>query len=148
VGKSWSGDEFEFIAQTLRKHDLVPENSQPAILADHAERYVLYDFDQDELVGSRVYDDPKTAADDASELSNVIVVPFVLPRRATMKSIDQPEPCECQQPGDFCSGVPGILARVENCRVVTGGKVERCDLCQRYPSDQAAHDKLVELGMA
>ncbi len=56
--------------------------------------------------------------------------------------------CECQDPGYFHSGVPGILARVDNGRLVEGAKVERCDSCRRYPSDKAAFDKLVELGMA
>jgi hypothetical protein len=44
--------------------------------------------------------------------------------------------------------VPGILAQIEKGRLAPGAKVERCDLCQRYPSDQAAHQKLRELGMA
>jgi hypothetical protein len=56
--------------------------------------------------------------------------------------------CECEQPGYFRSGVPGILARVENGRVVEGTEVERCDSCSRYPSDKAAFEKLVELGIA
>ncbi|MCE9553429.1 MAG: hypothetical protein K8T91_08650 [Planctomycetes bacterium] len=81
----------------------------------------------------------------ADEAHDSYGIPCLLTKEATLK---QPEPCECQLPGDFCCGVPGILAKVENCRVVPGAKVERCDLCERYPSDQAAHDKLVELGMA
>ena len=47
------------------------------------------------------------------------------------------EPCECELPGFFYSGVPGILARIEAGRLVTGATVERCDLCQRYPDDLA-----------
>lgn len=54
--------------------------------------------------------------------------------------------CECEKPGDFCSGVPGILAHTENGRLAPGTAVERCDLCQRYPSDEAALRKLQELG--
>ena len=57
------------------------------------------------------------------------------------------EPCACELPGAFYSGVPGILARIENARLALGAKVERCDLCQRYPSDEAAHRKLRELGI-
>ena len=49
---------------------------------------------------------------------------------------------------DFYSGVLGIIARVENGRLVPGAKVERCDGCERYESDEAAHQKLIELGMA
>jgi hypothetical protein len=60
------------------------------------------------------------------------------------------EVCDCEKnlPGTFCSGIPGILARVENGRVVPGTKVERCDACERYPSDEAALQKLIELGIA
>ncbi len=56
--------------------------------------------------------------------------------------------CECELPGNFFSGVPGIIARVKEGRLVPGAKVERCDTCQRYESDEAAHQKLIELGMA
>jgi hypothetical protein len=52
--------------------------------------------------------------------------------------------CECEKPGHFCSGVPGILAHLENGRLPEGAKVERCDVCCRYPSDQAALEKLRE----
>ncbi len=54
--------------------------------------------------------------------------------------------CECEKPGFFCSGVPGILAHMENGRLAEGAQVNRCDLCQRYPSDEAAFEKLRELG--
>jgi len=54
--------------------------------------------------------------------------------------------CECEKPGYFCSGVPGIIARMENGRMAKGASVNRCDLCQRYPSDEAAFVKLWELG--
>jgi hypothetical protein len=60
----------------------------------------------------------------------------------------QPEPCDCEVPGMFCSGVPGILAAMKNGRLAPGAVVERCDLCQRYPSDEAAYQQLVELGLA
>ena len=53
--------------------------------------------------------------------------------------------CDCEKPGFFCSGVPGILAHMENGRLAEGAKVNRCDLCQRYPSDEAAFEKLREL---
>ena len=56
--------------------------------------------------------------------------------------------CECELPGFFCSGVPGILAHMENGRLAEGSDVERCDLCCRYPSDAAAREKLQELGLA
>ena len=56
--------------------------------------------------------------------------------------------CECEEPGFFCCGIPGILAHLENNRLPEGGKVERCDRCCRYPSDAAALEKLRELGHA
>jgi len=54
--------------------------------------------------------------------------------------------CECEEPGYFCSGIPGILAHLENGRLAAGKRAERCDICQRYPSDEAALEKLRELG--
>jgi hypothetical protein len=56
--------------------------------------------------------------------------------------------CECEHPGMFNCSVPGILARLENGRLIDGGTVERCDLCRRYPSDEAALERLRELGLA
>ena len=56
--------------------------------------------------------------------------------------------CECEKPGYYCSGVPGILARVKkDGKLAVGAKVERCDLCNRYSSDKAAYQMLVEFGM-
>lgn len=59
---------------------------------------------------------------------------------------DNDHRCECEKPGYFCSGVPGILAHMEDGRLAKGAVVNRCDLCQRYPSDEAASAKLRELG--
>jgi hypothetical protein len=56
--------------------------------------------------------------------------------------------CHCEEPGHFNSGIPGILAHLEDGRLPQGCKVERCDLCRRYPSDAAALEKLRELGIA
>ena len=42
-------------------------------------RYVLYDFDADELACTNIYDDHQQAADDASECDNVIVVALPIP---------------------------------------------------------------------
>ena len=54
--------------------------------------------------------------------------------------------CACELPGPFCCGAPGILAHLENGRLAADAKVERCDLCCRYPSDEAALEKLQDLG--
>jgi len=56
------------------------------------------------------------------------------------------QPCQCEQDGYFRSGVPGILAHMEDGRLADGAQVQRCDLCQRYESDEAALQKLKELG--
>ena len=53
--------------------------------------------------------------------------------------------CECEKPGFFCSGTPGILAHLENGRLPEKAEVERCGLCCRYPSDAAALEQLREL---
>jgi hypothetical protein len=55
--------------------------------------------------------------------------------------------CDCEQEGFFRSGVPGILAHMRDGRLASGAKVERCDACQRYATDQAAYDQLVALGL-
>jgi hypothetical protein len=44
--------------------------------------------------------------------------------------------------------VPGILAHVQNGRLAAGAKVERCDVCQRFASDEAALERLRELSIA
>lgn len=63
--------------------------------------------------------------------------------------LDAPEStkCECEEPGFFHSGVPGILAHMKNGRLAPGAGVERCDLCQRYASDAAALEKLRRRGL-
>lgn len=73
---------------------------------------------------------------------------FVAPTSESGQSARQTTSCECEAPGFYCSGVPGVLARVEDGRLVPGAKVERCDLCRRYPTDAAARTRLVELGIA
>ena len=45
--------------------------------------------------------------------------------------------CECEQPGSFNCGLPGILARVtHDGRIVS--RVERCDACELFTGDEAA----------
>ena len=55
--------------------------------------------------------------------------------------------CSCMTPSYFHSGVPGILAYLENGRLPRHGKVERCDQCRCYPDDESAFQQLVELGL-
>ena len=61
---------------------------------------------------------------------------------------DSDSPCECELPGVFCSGVPGVLARMEQGRLAPNATVERCDLCQRYATDDAARQRLIALQLA
>lgn len=64
-------------------------------------------------------------------------------------NMSEHRPCACQEPGSYLySGVPGILAHMGAGSVASGHKVERCDQCQRYPSDEAALARLKELGLA
>ena len=56
--------------------------------------------------------------------------------------------CDCERPGFYTCGVPGVLAHLENGRVAPGALVERCDFCARIPTDEAALAKLQELGIA
>jgi hypothetical protein len=58
------------------------------------------------------------------------------------------ELCDCEAAGFFCAGVPGILAHLNDGRVAPGARVERCDMCCRFASDEEALAKLVELGIA
>ena len=55
--------------------------------------------------------------------------------------------CACMQSGYFHCGVPGVIAHLENGRLPPGAKVERCDQCGLYPDDDAARQRLVELGL-
>ncbi len=55
--------------------------------------------------------------------------------------------CECEQPGKYSCGVPGVLAYSENGAIVLGAGVERCDLCERFASDEAAVLHLQKLGL-
>ena len=61
---------------------------------------------------------------------------------------DEGGKCDCERPGFFHCGVAGILAHLDNGKLAKGAAVKRCDLCDRYPSDEAAYQKLVELGIA
>lgn len=56
-----------------------------------------------------------------------------------------PEPCECELPGPFRSGIPGVLAATANGRLIPGAKVERCDVCRRFATDELARQSLVDL---
>ena len=69
-------------------------------------------------------------------------------RLATSVEAGMQERCDCELLGSFQTGVPGILAAMENGRVAPQSIVERCDQCCRFESDAAALARLVELGLA
>jgi hypothetical protein len=56
--------------------------------------------------------------------------------------------CDCQTPGLFQSGVPGVLAQVVQGRLVPDTPVWHCPRCRRYPHDDAALAALRALGIA
>ena len=54
-------------------------------------------------------------------------------------------PCDCESPGYFNSGIPGILAHIESDGLLAHDTaIERCDLCARYPDDDAAAAELLK----
>ena len=161
--KEWSlGDACDHVGYVLSQHDLVPEDRR--ILAENGHPYVLGLIDgpafrkQRQLLLTLIdtsREGKAYAASHADEqlLSGLVNLTDAIADQAHDKHgvdclLDAEPLCDCQKPGHFCSGVPGILAHVKNERLSSRSKVQRCDQCQRYPSDQAAHDKLVELGIA
>jgi hypothetical protein len=80
-----------------------------------------------------------------------------MPNLKTMRPRSDPDPaaelleeearCDCELSGDFCCGVPGVLAYLEYGRVPPDCQVERCDACERFASDAAAVARLRELGL-
>lgn len=113
-------------------------------------RFVLYDFDHEDLASTEVYPSFSAAAADAEGLNCVLILKLPVPVLASAEpevTDDDDLRCECELPGFFCCGIPGILAHLERGRVAQGAKVERCDQCQRYESDEVAQQKLIELGI-
>jgi hypothetical protein len=112
--------------------------------------FALYDHDLCELASRQVYWDHAEAVAEADRMNNVIVIqlPIELNAGQSDPADEESQLCDCQSPGRFYSGVPGILACVVNGRLVTGAQVERCDGCQRYEPDDAALARLIDLGIA
>jgi hypothetical protein len=160
--KEWSGaDVCEHLAHMLSLHQLVPEASRPVAGRPHP--YGLDPIDgpafrkQRQLLLSlatlaREGETYRASSADQDLLDGLVNLTDVIADQAHDKHgvdclLEPGITCDCQKPGYFCSGVPGIVAHVENGQLSSGSKVESCDQCQRYPSDQAARDKLVELGI-
>ncbi len=123
---------------------------EPESPAPRDSRYVLYDFDADLLATTQLFDTYAEAVDAADQLHDIVIVPIGIPMSGAAESeIEEvpDQPCECDKPGYFHCGIPGILAHFENGRLAPGAGVERCDLCERYPTDDTARQKLIELGL-
>lgn len=118
-------------------------------------RWVLYRIDTNSVLTTRTYESYDEAAEDASQVEDILVLPLELEELHAQPAVEDGDTvnelkhtrCECEEPGHFCSGVPGILAHMENGSLTKGTQVNRCDLCRRYPSDEAAFEKLRELGL-
>lgn len=52
---------------------------EPAPPVTASPRYVLYDFDADQLITTELFDTYAQAADAADRLQNVLIVPIVIP---------------------------------------------------------------------
>ena len=88
-----------------------------------------------------------TEVDTALKATGLDLAPLAIIEDGDTVNDEDNARCECEKPGYFCSGVPGILAHMENGFLAEGAEVNRCDLCRRYPSDEAAFEKLRELGL-
>ena len=115
--------------------------------------FVLYDSDAETLLTTQVFHSYGEAAEALDpRIKDVLILRLPLDDAEPPPDEDTADDhggglCDCQREGPFCSGIPGILARVIDGQVVAGTKVERCDVCRIYPSDQAALEKLRDLGM-
>ena len=118
-------------------------------------RWVIYNPNADTLLTTRTYDSYDEAVEDANQVDDILVLPLEFEELHAQPTVEDGDTangedharCDCESPGYFCSGVPGILAHMENGRLVEGAEANRCDLCQRYPTDEAAFEKLRELGL-
>lgn len=120
--------------------------AEPQSTLDDPGLFVLFDADRCALATTEVFTSYAEAADAIDSRMHSVLI-LRLPFDEGPAEPDEDEACACEQPGAFCSGVPGILAQVKNGQVVSGTKVERCDLCDLYASDEAALEHLRNLGM-
>jgi len=74
--------EKALVAAKLAEDWLAPSRPEQYSPPQATRRYILYDFDAGDLATTTVYDSYPEAADDASELDNVIVVPLVFEKEA------------------------------------------------------------------
>ena len=63
------------VQKALQQAGMLPELSERG--ESEVRKYILYDFDADDLATTNVYDSYLEAADDASQLDNVIIMPLV-----------------------------------------------------------------------
>ena len=143
------------VTRIFAEHDLIPDEQQPFIAANDSlshVRFVVYDPATRDLVSRAVCGSEAEAADACGYRDGVLILSLVVPDSVltadSSSAEDEREPCECELAGYFYCGVPGIIAHFENGRLAADGRVERCDLCQRYPSDDAALTELRRRGLA
>ena len=141
-------DELERI--TTRARDLV-QQSQSYDESDptNGREYVLYDLDRDGLLSTEVYPSYADAAAEAAGLDDVLILRLPLPFKHTQAAgcAEDEIRCDCELPGFFCCGVPGILAHLEGGRVAPGARSSAAISANSYESDEAAQQKLIELGI-
>jgi hypothetical protein len=109
--------------------------------ADEVPRYVLYDFDMDDLATTHVYESYNEAADDASQLDNVIVAPLVFEQQvaaAVAPAIAEGDPYCLRIDGPTFRTQRELLARLE-------GLASQASPYQPAPGDREALEGLVEL---
>jgi hypothetical protein len=68
---------LEAAGLSLRPHEGEPSGH---VSPQAPQRYVLYDFDSGRLASTTIYDSYQEAVDDASQVNDVIVVPFIHPQ--------------------------------------------------------------------
>ncbi len=104
-------------------------------------RYILYDFDVGDLATTNVYDDYREAADDASELNNVIVMPLLFEEEASDAA--EPQGTRCG-PYDLAIDGPTFRSQRElllKLQRLAAGRISEVP----DPNDRELLDGLIEL---
>ena len=81
---SWQELAGTDVQKALQKAGMLPD--LPERGESEVRKYILYDFDAGDLATTNVYDSYPEAADDASELDNVIIMPLVFEKQTAVNS--------------------------------------------------------------
>jgi hypothetical protein len=79
-------DVCEHVIGVLGEYSLVPQHKE----SFDGARYVLYDFDAEQLVTTTIYASYRDAASEAAGLDDVLILPLKLPERKGQTSDNQP----------------------------------------------------------